>query len=150
MPCYALSSFYAHWQMKSKLQLAKGNCGNFCNFWWNRKLFTNRQGIWGSCCMTSCWHYNSSSRLDTCVNVIGLFERRFKDFRSFKGFCFVFVWHLEKYGKQNALFHSPWGKKNKVNAVVISLKSLLNHSDKKHEFCSVHQYPRGTTCFKTL
>ena len=33
--------------------------------------------------------------LDTCVNVIGLFERRLKDLK-FQRFCFGFVLHLEE------------------------------------------------------
>jgi len=52
--------------------------------------------------------------------------------------------------KQDMLFHSPWTKKKKVNGVIISLNSLLNHSNKKPEFCPIHQYPRGTTFFKRL
>lgn len=32
MPCYAISSFDAHWQMKSKLQLAKETVETFVTF----------------------------------------------------------------------------------------------------------------------
>lgn len=95
--------------MKSKLQLAKGNCGNFCNFGemeydlqtvkkYLRKLLYD---------IVLALISVRPLVLDTCVNVIGLFERRFKDlkFQRFL-FCFCFcIWG--KYLKQIVLYHSP-------------------------------------------
>lgn len=81
--------------MKSKLQLAKGNCGNFVtfgdmeNYLQTVKVY-EEVAVWHSAgteiiCPSSC--------LDTRVNVIGLFERRFKDLK-FQRFlfccCFAF------------------------------------------------------------
>lgn len=66
--------------MKSKLQLAKGNCGNFCNFGeMENDLQTVKKYL-------RTLLYDIVLALipvpplvsDTCENVIGLFERRFK------------------------------------------------------------------------
>lgn len=59
------------------------------------------------------WHSagtDSHLVLDAHVNVIGLFERRFKDlkFQRFL-FCLCFAFG-ENNWKQDMLFHSPWKK----------------------------------------
>lgn len=84
--------------------------------------------------------------LDTCVNVIGLFERRFKDlkFQRFL-FCFCFFLHLEKIFKAGCVVVPFTLKKPQVNGFISSPNSLLNNSSKKRKFCSIHPYSRGTT-----
>lgn len=76
-----------------------------------------------------------------------MFERRFKDlkFQRFL-FCFCFAFGENFESRICMLFRSRWNN-HKWMVSWYLLNNLLTKPSNTSEFCSVHQYPRGTTVF---